>query len=100
MPAEPSPSLAFNNGTLEIRHLADASVLPSACIWDERTHCHRAPAMAYAEVVMAFVRANVDYRDTARSYETLSEGLRIERLPTAAPPITPARASPQIAFEY
>jgi superfamily II DNA or RNA helicase len=81
MPAEPSPSLAFNNGTLEIRHLADASVLPSACIWDERTHCHRAPAMAYAEVVMAFVRANVDYRDTARSYETLSEGLRIERQP-------------------
>jgi superfamily II DNA or RNA helicase len=77
-----TPRLSFSNGTLEIRDLADVGLLPPGCVFDERTRCHRAPAFAYAEVVMAFVRAKQPYTDEARRYDTLKEGLRVKREPS------------------
>ena len=77
----PPARLTFYRGTLEIREVTDAGLLPSACIWDERAQCYRAPAAAYAETVMAFVRAKVPYEDGAKAYGILEEGLRIRREP-------------------
>ena len=45
-------TLRFVSGTLEIRGV-DAALLPPSCIFDPRTDCHRAPAVAYAEIVRA-----------------------------------------------
>ena len=74
-------TLRFVAGTLEIKDLADPSLLPEVCAWDPRTGCHRAPAMAYHEVVMALVRRKLDYVDEARDYATLDEGLRVRKEP-------------------
>ena len=75
------PILTFNNGTLELRQVSDKEMLPPTCVYDDRTDCYRAPAMAYAEVVMAFVRTKLPYEDRARNYAALDDGLRIEREP-------------------
>lgn len=79
--ASTKPRLSFNRGTLEVRGKVDRMTLPTSCIWDERACCYRAPASAYAEVVMTFVRGKTDYEDSARDYATLEEGLRIKREP-------------------
>lgn len=73
--------LAYVHGTIEIRGVPDPSVLPSACQWDDRTNCHRAPGVAYADVVMALHRRKIPYEDAARSYGELPSGLRIHRTP-------------------
>jgi len=73
--------LAFSAGTLVIRDVVDPEVLPESCQWDERTHCFRAPASAYADVVMAFVRRKLDYTDEARAYTERDGGLRVKREP-------------------
>lgn len=73
--------LRFASGTLEVRDVPDALSLPDACVWDERTACHRAPAVAYAAVVMACVRADIAYEDEARAYTELESGLRVHREP-------------------
>jgi superfamily II DNA or RNA helicase len=72
--------LSFNAGTLEIRG-ADAALLPEVCVHDGRTRCHRAPAIAYAEIVRALVAAEVEYTDDARQYVELASGTRIKRAP-------------------
>ena len=71
----------FYRGTLEIQNVSAAELLPASCVWDERACCFRAPASAYADVVMAFVRAKVPYEDNAKAYGILEEGLRIKREP-------------------
>ena len=74
--------LAFVGGTLEIRDAgAHAALLPSACQWDPRTRCHRAPALAYADVVRALHAAKAPYDDRARGYEELPQGMRLRREP-------------------
>lgn len=78
---ESQVEIAFSNGTLEIRHVANQVQLPDCCVFDERTRCFRAPALHYAEVVMSLVRAKHPYEDNARDYEMLEEGLRIKREP-------------------
>jgi len=75
-------SLAFVSGTLEVRGLPETTdLLTPACAWDPRTACHRAPAIAYADVVRALVRGEVTYNDVARRYEELDEGARVHRQP-------------------
>jgi superfamily II DNA or RNA helicase len=74
-------SVSFMAGTLEIRNWPQAVALPRPCAWDDRTMCHRAPALAYAEVVRALVAANLPYRDEARAYAELDTGLRVHREP-------------------
>ncbi len=73
--------LTFEAGTLVIRDCADASVLPDTVQWDDRTACHRAPAHAYAKVVMALIRAKLPYTDEARAYEALDAGLAVRKAP-------------------
>lgn len=74
--------LAFAFGTLEIRDAGPhAALLPGACQWDARTACHRAPAIAYADVVRALHVAKVPYEDRARQYAELPHGMRLHREP-------------------
>jgi superfamily II DNA or RNA helicase len=78
-------SLSFVSGTLEIRGVREspgpAVALPAACAWDERTRCHRAPALAYADVVRALVASKAPYDDTARRYDELAGAARAHREP-------------------
>src|SRR5512140_753132 len=74
-------SLAFASGTIEVKEAPAGVALPPCCAWDERTRCHRAAAVDYAEIVRALVRAKVPYEDAARRYEELPEGARVRREP-------------------
>src|SRR5690242_321821 len=75
-------TISFLAGTVEVRGLPEASpLLPPACRWDVRTACHRAPAMAYADIVRALVREKVAYTDEARRYPVLDGGARVIREP-------------------
>jgi len=82
--AGPSPTvaatLAFAAGTVEVRGLDAAIPLPG-CRWDARTACHRAPAIAYADIVRTLVRDKIAYQDRARAYPTLAEGALVRRPP-------------------
>lgn len=74
-------SLRFAFGTLELRGLGpEAATLPGV-LWDERTACYRAPALAYADLVRGLTRAKIDFTDEARSYPTLTSGACIHREP-------------------
>ncbi len=73
-------SLSFAFGTLEVRAWPEAHPVPSACAWDERTACHRAPGVAYAEVVRALIETKTPYEDTARRYTELATA-RVHREP-------------------
>jgi superfamily II DNA or RNA helicase len=75
-------ALAYLAGTLEIRGLPrDSALLPPACTWDERTACHRAPAVAYADVVRALHREGLTFDDRARAYGELDVGAQVHRTP-------------------
>jgi superfamily II DNA or RNA helicase len=74
-------SLSFMAGTLEVRGWPEGAPPPPACAWDERTRCHRAPALAYADVVRALVAAKAPYDDGARRYGELAAGARVHRDP-------------------
>ena len=76
-------SLVFTGGTIEIRGAPDGLALPVACAWDARTNSHRAPAVAYADVVRALVTAKLPYEDKARRYDELASGARVQREPRA-----------------
>ena len=73
--------LSFFAGTLEFRGVPADVLLPPAVAWDERTACHRAPAVAYADVVRVFVRSKLPYEDRARRYVELPTGGRVHREP-------------------
>jgi superfamily II DNA or RNA helicase len=74
-------TLAFQAGTLELSGVPAGVMLPESCCEDERTRRLRAPAMAYAEVVLALRRARVEYVDEARAYVELEPKLGIHREP-------------------
>jgi superfamily II DNA or RNA helicase len=74
-------SVSFASGTLEIRRWPPGVSLPAQTAWDERTGCHRAPAIAYADVVRALVASKTAYEDLARSYTELACGARVRRDP-------------------
>jgi superfamily II DNA or RNA helicase len=64
--------LRFRAGTLEIEGLpATFAGLPVDCRWDDRTACHRAEALFYAEVMRALRDAGIACTDRAQGYETL-----------------------------
>lgn len=78
----PAVVLEFYAGTIEVRGLAEGTtLLPAECRWDARTACHRAPALAYADVVRALVRSATRYDDRARRYLVLEQGERVHREP-------------------
>jgi len=70
-------SLSFASGTIEVRGWQSGA--PPGAAWDERTACHRAPAIAYAEIVRALCIAKTPYADDARRYEKLATGARVHR---------------------
>jgi len=50
-------------------------------VWDPRTACHRAPAVAYAALRRALARASLEVEDRARRYDELPTGARVRREP-------------------
>jgi superfamily II DNA or RNA helicase len=76
----PSVSLSFVSGTLEVRAWPEGSS-PPASAWDDRTRCWRAPAVAYADIVRALVRAKTPYDDGARKYSELTTRALVHREP-------------------
>jgi superfamily II DNA or RNA helicase len=72
-------SLSFASGTIEVRGWREG--VPPGAAWDERTACHRAPALAYAEIVRTLCVAKTGYTDDARRYEKLAAGVRVHREP-------------------
>jgi superfamily II DNA or RNA helicase len=72
--------LSFAAGTLELRGLPETIPLPGVQ-WDARTACHRAPAIAYADIVRALTRDKIAYTDEARRYPTLPSGACVHRTP-------------------
>lgn len=76
----PGATLAFVSGTIEVRGLGEDVSLPG-CRWDPRTVCHRAPAVAYADIVRALVRDKIPHDDRARTYTTLADGALVRRPP-------------------
>jgi superfamily II DNA or RNA helicase len=75
-------ALTFVAGTLELRGLPQgAPEVPAGCVWDARAACHRAPALAYADVLRALVRQKLEVEDRARGYVVLEHGLRVHREP-------------------
>jgi superfamily II DNA or RNA helicase len=75
-------TLSFTGGTLELRGLAPEAPPPlAACVWDPRTACYRAPAVAYAALRRALARAGAAVEDRARQYAELAEGARVRREP-------------------
>jgi superfamily II DNA or RNA helicase len=74
-------TLAFAAGTLELREVPADAEVPEVCRWDARTRCHRAPALAYAELVRWLHRSGIAYEDRARLYPELGERLAIHREP-------------------
>ena len=77
-------TLVFRAGTLELRGVArDAprSPLPAAFVWDEREACHRAPAIAYREAVLALRAAGIAFDDDAPRDTELVSGVRVHREP-------------------
>ena len=80
------PTLRFEAGTLALLGVDKDDpdrpwTIPDAFAWDARSACFRAPAMAYAPVVLALRRAGVAYDDEARRYEELAQGARVHREP-------------------
>jgi superfamily II DNA or RNA helicase len=76
------PSLHFVAGTLELRGIEpDLQGLPGACAWDARSACFRAPAAAYAPLVLALKDLGLEVEDTARKYTELDFGVRALREP-------------------
>jgi superfamily II DNA or RNA helicase len=72
-------TLTFRAGTLELSGLPPDAALPASCRWDRRSRAHRAPALAYAELVRALTRAKLELVDRARAYDELDLSLRLER---------------------
>lgn len=65
--------IRYYKGTLEMRDVQrDVGALPDICVWDDRTQCFRAPAIAYAAIVRHLHQQKIPYVDEARGYEELA----------------------------
>jgi superfamily II DNA or RNA helicase len=70
------------SGTIEVRDWPEGDGAgPPGSAWDARTRCWRAPAVAYADIVRAVVRAKLPYDDRARRYTELAQHARAHREP-------------------
>jgi superfamily II DNA or RNA helicase len=75
-------SLHFVAGTLELRDLAESvEGLAGICRWDVRSNCFRAPASAYAPLILALKDLGLGVEDQARQYLELDFGIRAYRDP-------------------
>ncbi len=74
-------TLSFLAGTVELRDWPEGRPLPPSCRWDDRTRCHRAAALAYADIVRDLVTGKTPYADEARRYTELATGARVHREP-------------------
>ena len=75
-------TVVFVAGTLELRDVAEHfQGLPDACRWDVRSACFRAPASAYAPLILALKDLGVEVDDQARKYAELDFGFRAVREP-------------------
>ena len=73
--------ISFRAGTLELTGVGEGdAIVPAAFRWDPRAACHRAPAIAYADVVRALVRAKVPYEDAARAYAEIAPARALAEL--------------------
>ena len=75
------PSLSFVGGTLTLAGLPPTEGDDLPFLWDPRAEVFRAPAIAYAEAILALRRRGIEIDDRARAYETLTEGARVHREP-------------------
>ncbi len=76
------PTLSFEGGTLALSGVDEADPrIPPQLTWDSRAASFRAPASAYASIVLALRRVGLTYEDVARTYETLSSGAVVHRSP-------------------
>ncbi|MDF3069499.1 MAG: helicase [Polyangiaceae bacterium] len=73
--------LSFRSGTLELSGATKADSVPAPLSWDARSGVFRAPALAYAEVVLALRKDQRSYEDRARAYPELESGLVVRREP-------------------
>jgi superfamily II DNA or RNA helicase len=60
--------LQFDAGTLLLDGTDQTVQVPSPFGWDERVKRWRAPAIAYRQVIEAFIRQKIPYQDQARRY--------------------------------
>jgi superfamily II DNA or RNA helicase len=75
-------TLTFRAGTLEVRGLPEASgLLGALASWDGRSACHRAPALAYPDIVTLLHRQKIPHEDKARAYEEIPAELQAQREP-------------------
>lgn len=77
--------LDFDKGTLELTGLTDEhlEILPKSIQWDERTRTHRAPGMAYREVVLTLHRKKIPYEDRARDFQPIDVSIAETLTPRA-----------------
>lgn len=73
--------LSFKAGTLLIKNTEFYGFSHAAILYDERIAECRAPAHAYADIVMSLVRQRIPYIDQARDYMVLSEGMKEHKTP-------------------
>lgn len=73
--------LSFKSGTLELSGADKQHSLPKPLTWDARSGVFRAPARAYADVVLGLRKQEILYEDRARAYPELSQGLLVRREP-------------------
>ena len=73
--------LSFRSGTLELSGADKHATLPKPLAWDPRSGVFRAPALAYADIVLGLRKQQIAYEDRARAYPELAQGLLIRREP-------------------
>jgi len=73
--------LSFRSGTLELSGADKGASLPAPLTWDARSGLFRAPALAYADVVLGLRKLQLAYEDRARAYPELTQGLLVRREP-------------------
>jgi superfamily II DNA or RNA helicase len=76
-----SLELGFAAGTLVLRGLAEDDGAALGCVWDPRAAEHRAPAFAYADLVLGLRARGLEVTDTARAYATLELTPRVKSEP-------------------
>ena len=75
--------VGFVGGTFVVRGVAEgaAGAGLASCLWDARSACYRAPAIAYAEIIRGLTRDKTPFVDEARKYATLDGGACVRREP-------------------
>jgi superfamily II DNA or RNA helicase len=73
-------ALRFDGGTIEARGLPTSLEPPPFLLWDTRAAAHRAPAVAYADLVRWLTREKIAFEDQARAYAEVGAA-RVHRAP-------------------